>query len=170
MVDAAFELRAHGHRETARRTAERAVAWFRALPVTEAAKYQGGLMQALWQCEWWAEAKTIAEAELAKAPGYPDDIDYRGCVGTLAARLGDVAQARRIEAELAALTRPYLYGEQTYQRACIAAQLGEKDRALALLREAFAQGCGFRIQMHRDPDLEPLWGYPPYEELMKPKG
>jgi hypothetical protein len=42
--------------------------------------------------------------------------------------------------------------------------------ALALLRDAFAQGHPFDIEIHRDIDIEPLRGYPPFEDLMKPKG
>jgi tetratricopeptide (TPR) repeat protein len=167
ILEAASELRAHGHRETSLRVAERAVAWYRARPAAEAAKYQGDLLGALRQSEQWAEAKARADAELAKNP---DEIDLCGLAGMLAAHLGDAVQARRMEAKLAALTRPYLYGRHTYQRACIAAHLGEKDRALGLLRDAFAQGYWFDLHIHRDLGLEPLWGYPPYEELMKPKG
>jgi tetratricopeptide (TPR) repeat protein/TolB-like protein len=167
MLTAAGELRAHGHREASLKMAERAVAWYRARPVTETAKYQEQLMRALWRSERWAEAKTIAEALLAKDR---DDVGLRGWVGMLAARLGDAAQARRLDAELTALARPYLYGQHTYLRACIAAQLGEKNRSLALLRDAFAQGLVFSLNLHMNMDLEPLWGYPPFEELMKPKG
>jgi hypothetical protein len=167
MLTAAGEMRAHGHRDASLKMAERAVAWYRARPATEMAEYAGLLMQALWRSERWAEAKAIAEARLAKNP---DGFRMRGWIGRLAGRLGDAAQARRLEAELAALTRPYLYGRHTYLRACIAAQLGEKDRAVALLSDAFAQGREFTWQIHVDIDLEPLWGYPPYEELMKPKG
>jgi tetratricopeptide (TPR) repeat protein/TolB-like protein len=167
MLRAAMELRAHGHREASVRMAEQAMAWYRALPASEAAKYQVDLLAALVRAERWAEAKPIADALLAKDP---DDIDMRGEVGTLAARLGDAAQARQIEVELATLTRPYLNGAHTYARACIAAQLGEKDRALALLRDALGQGFAFNVWIHVDMDLEPLWGYPPFEELMKPKG
>ncbi|MGD1147281.1 MAG: protein kinase [Thermoanaerobaculaceae bacterium] len=164
---AAEELRAHGHREASLKMAERAVAWYRARLASEAAKYQRSLMAALYLSERWAEEKVVAEALLAKDP---DDIDMRGWVGTAAAHLGNVAQARRIDEEFAALTRPYLYGKHTYFRACIAAQLDEKDRAVALLRDAFAQGFKFIVDIHRDLDLEPLWGYPPFEELIKPKG
>ena len=165
----AGELRAHGHREASIRMAERAVAWYQALPAAEAAEYREVLVDALQRSERWAEAKAIAEALHAEDP---DNIPVHAAVGTLAARLGDTAQARRVEAELAAITRPYLYGAHTYQRACIAAQLGEKDRALALLRDAFGQGLQSPpiSAIHTDLDLEPLWGYPPYEELMKPKG
>ena len=38
-----------------------------------------------------------------------------------------------------------------------------------LLREAFSQGYPFSLELHREIDLEPLRGYPPYEELVKPK-
>ncbi|MFI5165439.1 MAG: protein kinase [Thermoanaerobaculales bacterium] len=167
MTTIAGELRAHGHQDASLKMAERTVAWYRARPASEAAKYQEDLLGALYQSERWAEARAIADALLAKNPG---DIGMRGMVGCLGARLGDVAQARRTEGELAALTRPYLYGAHTYFRACIAGQLGEKDRAVELLRDAFAQGLQFNNIIHTNMDLEPLWGYPPYEELMKPKG
>jgi HEPN domain-containing protein len=34
----------------------------------------------------------------------------------------------------------------------------------------FAQGYRFTIAVHRDPDFEPLRDYPPYQELLRPKG
>ncbi|PWB70343.1 MAG: hypothetical protein C3F15_13930 [Holophagae bacterium] len=167
MLIAASELRAHGHREASLKVAEEIAAWCRERPAAEAADYREVLMSALIFAERWSEAKAIADALLTENP---DDIDVRRVVATLAARLGDAAQARGIEAELAALTRPYLYGVHTYSRACIAAQLGEKDRALTLLRDAFGQGFQFSVDIHLDFDFEPLWGYPPFEELMRPKG
>jgi len=101
MLTAASELRAHGHREAARKIAERAVAWYRSRPATEATNNQEALMHSLQQSERWAEAKAIADALLTKNP---EGIGARGVVATFAARLGDVAQARRIDADLAALT------------------------------------------------------------------
>ena len=167
MFSTTSELRAHGHREASLKVAEGIVAWCRERPPAEAADYRGEVMSALIFAERLSEAKAIADVLLAENP---DDIDLRLAAGMLAARLGDAAQARRIEAELAALTTPYLYGGHTLSRACIAAQLGEEDRAVTLLRDAFGQGLQFSIHIHRELCLEPLWGYPPYEELMKPKG
>ena len=46
----------------------------------------------------------------------------------------------------------------------------ERDEAVDLLRRAFAQGLAFGLWVHVDPDLEPLRGYPPYEEIVRPKG
>jgi tetratricopeptide (TPR) repeat protein len=166
MSAAASELRAHGHRDASLKMAERALAWYR----THLSQGTDGDKELVWEflrSEKWAEAKSIADVLLIKTP---DDIDLRGVVGALAACLGDAAQARRIDSDLAALTRPFLHGRHTYQRARIAAQLGEKDRSVALLRDAFAQGLLFSLLIHRDPNLEPLRGYPPYEELMRPKG
>ncbi len=40
----------------------------------------------------------------------------------------------------------------------------------ALLRRAFAEGYGCTVTEHHDTDLESLWDYPPFQELMKPKG
>jgi serine/threonine protein kinase len=68
------------------------------------------------------------------------------------------------------LERPYLFGEHLYWRACIAAHLGEKERAVALLKEAFSQGRTYGVNLHRDINLEPLWDYQPFKELLRPKG
>ena len=50
-------------------------------------------------------------------------------------------------------------------------QLGDRDRAVELLRQAFAQGKyqEYFGMIHREIFLEPLRGYPPYERLMKPR-
>ena len=169
MITAAMELRAHGHREASLRMANHAVEWRRGLPPAETRTVSAreALFNALYWAERWSQAQDIA-AELAKER--PGDVDDLGTLATLAVRLRRPAEARRIEAELAAVNRPYLHGDHTYWRARIAAQLGEKERAVALLREAFSQGYGFPISIHRDMDLEPLWDYPPFQELLKPKG
>ena len=48
--------------------------------------------------------------------------------------------------------------------------VGEKERAVALLKEAFSQGLDYGVYLHRDIDLEPLWDYQPFKELLRPKG
>jgi hypothetical protein len=35
---------------------------------------------------------------------------------------------------------------------------------------AFSEGWPFSDDLHCDIDLEPLWDYPPFVELIKPKG
>ena len=100
---------------------------------------------------------------------HPDDLAHLGALGTIAARSGDPDDARSIAKRLASLDEPDRAGEPTYLRACIAAQLGEKQEAVALLRESFGRGRKFSTNVHRDSDLEPLRGYPPFEELLRPE-
>jgi hypothetical protein len=76
----------------------------------------------------------------------------------------------RISEELAKLERPLYLGDRLYWQACIASLLGEKERAVALLKEAFSQGLEYSVNIHRDIALEPLWDYPPFKELLRPKG
>jgi len=91
-------------------------------------------------------------------------------LGSKNARRGDREGAMKISDELAAIDRRFLFGRHTYWRACIAAHLGEKERAVALLRESFSQGRSYRVGLHRDINLEPLWDYQPFKELLRPKG
>jgi len=93
-----------------------------------------------------------------------------GWLGTVAARRGDREEAERLAQALAGIERPFLFGEHTIWRAGIAALLGDRERAVGLLRDAFAQGYMFGVHIHRDLNLAPLRGYAPFEELIKPRG
>jgi hypothetical protein len=91
-------------------------------------------------------------------------------LGCLAARAGDRGEALRIREELEGLDRPYMFGENFYWSACITALRGERERAIGLLRKAFASGYVFSPDLQSDPDFEPLRDYPPFKELIRPKG
>jgi hypothetical protein len=39
-----------------------------------------------------------------------------------------------------------------------------------LLKEGHAQGLDVRFYLHADVDVEPLWDYPPFQELIERKG
>jgi tetratricopeptide (TPR) repeat protein len=168
MREAAQELRAHGHLEAYKEVAARAVDWYRdrlsVKETTERKRYD--LADALYMAEQWEESQALIEELAAEKP---NNIDYKGYLGTLAARRGDREEALRIAIELKHIDRPYLFGNHTYWRACIASLLGEREDALALLREAFAQGLDYGVYLHRDMDLEPLRDYPPFQELLRPK-
>jgi len=169
MIEAGLELNAHGHKEDSREIFAQAIAWAEGRPeaerktVTRRSFYAG----ALYDAGRWDEAKRIFESLGAE---HPDNIGYQGFLGTLAARRGDREGAIRIADELAAIDRRFLFGSNTYWRARIAALLGEKEQAVSLLKESFAQGASYGIDLHRDIDLEPLWDYPPFKELIRPKG
>jgi len=166
MRDAALELRAHGFTEASRDVLERALRWYRTRTLDQIKTLRYGLGQTLYLARQFEEARKTFEKLVKESP---DNIDYHGYLGVLAARLNDRAEAIKISGWLENLNRPYLYGEHLIWRARIAALLGEQDRAVMLLREAFAQGAAYGITWHRDSDLESLRDYGSYKELMKVK-
>jgi tetratricopeptide (TPR) repeat protein len=169
MMEAARELYAHGHKDASREFADMAIEWAEGRPGAErkTERRQGFYADALYFAGRFDEAGKIYASLAAE---HPEDIDYQGYLGTLAARRGDRDEAMRVSGELAAIDRRFLFGSHTYWRACIASLLGEKERAVALLKEAFSQGQAYGTSLHRDVDLEPLWDYPPFKELLRPKG
>jgi tetratricopeptide (TPR) repeat protein len=168
-LEVAEELRAHGHPDEAAAMAVRAIAWYRSLPSAETAKVnaRADLGLALTLSGRTEEARSVYEKLAAE---HPDDVKYRGSLGVLAAGRGDRPAAQRISEELRIIERPRLFGASTYQRARIAAILGERDRAAELLGQAFAQGLGFSLNIHRDTAFEGVRDYPPFREVVRPKG
>jgi tetratricopeptide (TPR) repeat protein len=161
------ELRAHGYADAAMTSFDQAIQWFRSRPAEEMNPLQYGYGLTLYDARRWEEAKSIFE-ELAKKS--PDNIEYQKYVGCIAARQGDREKALKVSEWLKNLKQPYLNGEHTYYRACIAAILGEKDQAVTLLKDSFLQGYPYVLYLHGDFDFESLWDYPPFQELLKPKG
>lgn len=91
----------------------------------------------------------------------------------MAAIRGDREVAFGISKQLEEIKKPYLWGRHMYWRAIIAAWLGEKETAVRLLQEAIGQGLQEstdNADLNKDMDLEPLRDYPPFQELIKPKG
>jgi DNA-binding SARP family transcriptional activator/TolB-like protein len=177
MRETALELRAHGHPQVAQALFTRSLEAYLALPTEEQAKRLRDLATAFDLTGRWAEAEQLLRsyaaerpADLAEWPHVSVVLEVHGQLGTLAARQGNRAEAERISALLEALQRPYLFGEHTYWRARIAAQLGERDQAVALLRAAHAQGLKWWLPLHSEPDFESLRDYPPFRELLRPKG
>lgn len=159
---AAQEFRAHGHAGPALEILEGVIA-------RERGEDGEGLrlVQALYSAGRWEEARAVLNG---LSPWGEDELAFLRYSGALAARLGDREEALRISEALSALDRPYTWGGPTFDRARIAALLGEAEEAVRLLRQAHGQGLGFDISWHRDMDLEPLRGYPPFEEFLRPKG
>ena len=64
------------------------------------------------------------------------------------------------------------------QQAVLVGCRGDRDGSVTALREAIAQGisCALRVSVgtiedcHLEIDFEPLRGYAPFDELMRPKG
>jgi predicted Zn-dependent protease len=126
-----------------------------------------GHAQVMYLAERWEEADAEFRELAAEAP---QDVRVQGYLGVLAARRGDRDLALRIGNQLEHITDPYEFGLDVYLQATIAAQLGDLDRAIVLLREAYVRGRPFSVFLHRDMDLEPLHEYAPFVEFIEPKG
>jgi tetratricopeptide (TPR) repeat protein len=159
-------LRFHGYKDECIPFLEQAVEWYRSRPEEERHNLRSSLGNTYYHLEMWKEARSIFEQLKVE---FPDDADYLGYLGCLAARRGDVENARLFSEQLAALDAPYLLGNHTYWRGCIASLLGDKEKAVAFIRESFEQGIDYD-RPQTDMDLEPLRDFPPYIELMRPKG
>jgi hypothetical protein len=175
MAAVGHELRIHGHTAAARAMYVRAIDWYRERPADERVRYRADLARALLFADERHEAGALFE-QLALEE--PENIDYQGALAVLAARAGDTAEADGIAAWLADQTGPFAWtspgfrarSNPTYWRACIAAQLDRPAEAVALLARAFDQAVWYGHHPHTDPCLDPLRDYPPFRELMRPKG
>ena len=168
MVEAAWELRAHGHLEAAEEIAARAIAWYRARPAeegtTEARRYLFGA--ALYFHQDWAAADSLFRG---LATEFPDNEEYLGYLGAIAARRGDRHTAEALAAKLATVDHQVPVPGRTsiVWRAKIAALLGDRETAVSLLRDAF--GPDGTMQLHIDIDAESLRDYPPFREFIMPR-
>jgi tetratricopeptide (TPR) repeat protein/TolB-like protein len=171
MYRAARELAAHGHADGATAMATRAATWYRnqldrGKPTTTLREsYAASLLHA-GAC---TEAVRIRKDLLRQAP---DSLAAQGNYAvTLVTCGGSRADAQKIAAALATVERPFLRGEHHYQRARILAVLGDREGAMRALDAAYAQGQEWSGSvMHLEGAFASLRDYPPFVELMKPKG
>lgn len=78
------------------------------------------------------------------------------------ARLGERTDAERISVELERIEEA---DWRLINQARIAAALGDRDRAVRLIRRMTMRGY-----LHQEVEFEELKGYPPFEELQRPRG
>jgi tetratricopeptide (TPR) repeat protein len=156
------ELRRHGHGTAAEELLARAMTWYDSLPPTYLADLndrnravaRNNVPCLLYHAQRWGALRQFAEVQLTGAVAL-------GWLAVVAARQGNRAEAQELS------KRPEL-DRAFARRASIAANMGQRDRAVALLRENYAGR--FNGSAHRSPLWEPLWGYPPFEEFLRPKG
>lgn len=163
----AVELRAHGYRQESAAMTAKGVEWYRGRPAqsTTARELRDGLAEALYLSERWHEAGTLFEGLASEFPTYPP---YRARVAQIAAYTGDPQRARLISDELA--TWPVDRGWVTSVRAGIAAALGERERAVQMLRDAFMEGLPYGPHLHQNVDFEILRDDEAYRRLLRPVG
>jgi tetratricopeptide (TPR) repeat protein/tRNA A-37 threonylcarbamoyl transferase component Bud32 len=164
---AGLELMAHGSRAEGVALLRESLEWDLARP-DDSATYRRRLAHGHYLVGDLDAAERLLRALAADAP---EDHSVQGALGTIAARRGDEAEARRWSEWLAALDRPDIQGDNTYWRARIAALLGEPDEAVSLLRQAWREGTYWVWDSaHRDPDLDAIRRHPAYREFMRPRG
>ena len=164
----AREARAHGYPALADTAFAQLLNWLDTRPTNEdtSADTQRLRIDALRFTGKWDKARAVTDSQVTL---HPNDPAYAGVLGVLAAQQGRREEADRIAAQLRGMRRPELYGEPTLWRARIAAQLGEKARAVALLRDAMAEGSRALASDDADPDLEPLRDFPGFRDLVAPR-
>jgi tetratricopeptide (TPR) repeat protein len=178
---AAIDLFAHGHREEAREFAELGISWIDSRTTTEGrassfnagvaldareelAYQKGRLLEILGDRD---QALTIYEGLYE---GRPEAWFVRAHMGVLLGSLGRISDAMDVDRWLEARDAPYASGEVTTWRAGIAAGLGDRERATALLQQARQEGMPW-LNTHAVFQLHDVLGdYQPYIDLMAPQG
>ena len=170
-----LELRYHGHRAAAIPAAERVVRWFEERPDRIEIDTDHRLLfaAALYHAERWTDAETVLRKVREDAP---ENVQAIGTAGLLAARRGDVAMATEYAEELEEIgVAAYDVRARTWgYRARIAAILGNRVEAVSHLKRAFDEGLMYGPSNHLWRqyrfDFEGMADYPPYQELLRPKG
>lgn len=166
---AALELAAHGHHAEGNAMYERAARTMEArLSRGDTAAmelFEHGIV--LLSLGRLAELKGLLPTLQARL----DSVDYYYLVGAVSALQRDRAAAERSLVSLAAIREqsPYRQAFVFYYRANIAALLGDRARAMELLREARRSGYLNHQSIHTDTDFESLRGTPAFENFMRPR-
>jgi len=162
-------LAAIGDTAAAREVLERAVTHFETRQPRESEMQQSGLWYG-WALNLLGRHEESQTVFNALVDDYPDDIPARGRRAVVAVIRGDTLMALHEANLFAELRQPFLRGEHTYWRAVIAAWLGDRVEATALLRQAYEQGRVYSWYDNVSAELGPLRSYPPFEEWLRPKG
>jgi len=154
-------LRAYGHMEEARFVYEKALEWYAALSRDDPGRYRATIGSIYYRLERFEEAWDIYYGLQEEEGG------HAVALAQIAARRGDREDAerwRRIhDAEVDTVTVRIDLARRN--QAAIAALLGERDKAVRLLQEAFARGLPHDEYTFRDPEFAGLRDHPPYQAL-----
>ena len=143
MISLGLEARVHGQPEVAQGVFERVIEWYWArLPEGTCGGEGDNLGWALYHNGQFADAKTCWESILPAEPLLQEAVrlGIRGGLGLVAAKQGDLPEARRVLQWLRDSDLPYLRGHHLGAAAAIAEVLGDRRQAEALLRQAFSEG------------------------------
>jgi serine/threonine protein kinase/tetratricopeptide (TPR) repeat protein/TolB-like protein len=168
-IELANELEAHGHTPSARAILLRADRWQRSREGDDGGDPMALYERAVTLDHLGDDAAADSIFGLLEAER-PEDWRLLANRGVIAIRQGRTAEAQRIAERLRTLRVPYEHGRAAFARAQLAAQAGDLEEALALLRLALAEGLPYGTHLHTTPALAPLWGEPEFWELLRPRG
>jgi len=109
-----------------------------------------------------------AESRFRRAKTDTLNLDAAGYLAFVLLRRGDTTRATAIGDSLGALRRKWLFGSNTEWHAAIVGALGNKERAVQLLKQAGQEGASME-NWHSAAHLLSLHGYPPFETLITPQ-
>ncbi|MEO7368415.1 MAG: hypothetical protein ABIZ36_10680, partial [Gemmatimonadaceae bacterium] len=172
----AAEAEYHGYPAIASKARKRIMDWLASQPADKMS-IEPDLFGPAWfylMVGAWPELSQRAKYLLARQPERGSWLVYEGIA---AAKLGDRVTAMHVDSLLQLLPRPE--GEKVlgnmplpvslYHRAEIAASLGDKDRAIALLTGAFANRLRYSVYVHPNPAFASVWRDPRFIRLMAPR-
>ena len=125
----------------------------------------------MYYAQAWPEFDARVKYFRTRLPDHPLWVILEGISE---ARKGNREQAMRVDSLLQEMSKPQgdkLYGKRPipltyFQRARIAAFLGDRDRAIKLLTEAYAHRLRYNIYDHSDPAFASIRNDPRYVSLM----
>jgi hypothetical protein len=142
------------------------IAWNRAYPTAEPAPRR---TLHLGRAFLYLGQPDSAKAYLERVPRSASLVDATALLAVIRyRRTGDRAAALRIADALGAVRERWLFGQPAYARATILAAVGDREGATRLLRDALEQGFA-PFDLHFEPGLDPLRGYPPFDALVTPQ-
>ncbi len=167
----ALDLQHHGDSTSGRLAAQRCADWYAERPQERLAGRYERYFKA--RCLMMLGRLDEAVASIAfRSPADSLDVLYLGLEGVLAAYQGARSQAERTDERLAALADPAVMATAEAQRARIAMALGNRARALELLKSSIERGIPrvpTSMDMHLEPIYDPLRGDTLFERLNRGK-
>lgn len=182
--EAALELQAHGRPDDAAPLLEHALDWFetrqkdatgpdRVLARRDRARalyHAGRLEEAEAIFQELVEPDAVRVHPVGHHHGQLQAHLDEGYLAVIAARRGDhAAKEHRVE-QLRTAGGPFLYGAHRFWLAAVAAVEDAPERAVGLLRQAFAEGLPHERFLHTDPHLARLRGTQRFDQLLRPRG
>lgn len=116
--------------------------------------------------ERWNEARTIFQSLHNEDS---TSVEYLGELGVLSARLGRTSEADSIARRLVGNRRPWIFGQARLWAARIAAVRGDREGAIALIRQGLREGYARLYQLHAEPHFESLRDFPAFREILEPR-